>query len=118
MKTLRYCLTSLLLLMNTLMALATDDIIVNINPVQPVLPPQLGAYVSNPGAYFNVTVTNTTSKPAFIFFRMPLANMPNTTAPLEQRVQLDRRRNTRHSAQWRERRGHQWQELMPVLGAL
>ena len=28
MKTLRYCLTSLLLLMNTLMALATDDIIV------------------------------------------------------------------------------------------
>lgn len=82
MKTLRYCLTSLLLLMNTLMALATDDIIVNINPVQPVLPPQLGAYVSNPGAYFNVTVTNTTSKQAFIYFGMTLAKMPNTTDPL------------------------------------
>ena len=82
MKTLRYCLTSLLLLMNTLMALASDDIIVNINPVQPVLPPQLGAYVSNPGAYFNVTVTNTTSKQAFIYFGMTLAKMPNTTDPL------------------------------------
>ena len=82
MKTLRYCLTSLLIIMNSLMTMAADDIIVNITPVQPVLPPQIGMYISNPGAYFNVTVTNTTPKQAFIYFGMTLAKMPNVTEPI------------------------------------
>ena len=82
MKTLRYCLTSLLIIMNSLMTMAADDIIVNITPVQPVLPPQIGMYISNPGAYFNVTVTNTTPKQAFIYFGMTLAKMPNVTEPM------------------------------------
>lgn len=82
MKTLRYCLTSLLILMSTLMSMAADDIIVNITPVQPVLPPQIGTYISNPGAYFNVTVTNTTPKQAFLYFGMTLAKLPNTTDPM------------------------------------
>ena len=82
MKTLRYCLTSLLIIMNSLMTMAADDIIVNITPVQPVLPPQIGIYISNPGAYFNVTVTNTTPKQAFIYFGMTLAKMPNVTEPM------------------------------------
>lgn len=82
MKTLRYCLTSLLIIMNSLMTMAADDIIVNITPVQPVLPPQIGTYISNPGAYFNVTVTNTTPKQAFIYFGMTLAKMPNVTEPM------------------------------------
>ena len=82
MKTLRYCLTTLLLLVNTLMSMAADDIIVNITPVQPVLPPQIGQYISNPGAYFNVTVTNTTPKQAFLYFGMTLSKLPNTTDPI------------------------------------
>lgn len=82
MKTLRYCLTTLLLLVNTLMSMAADDIIVNITPVQPVLPPQIGQYISNPGAYFNVTVTNTTPKQAFLYFGMTLSKLPNTTDPM------------------------------------
>lgn len=82
MKTLRYCLTTLLLLVNTLMSMAADDIIVNITPVQPVLPPQIGQYISNPGAYFNVTVTNTTPKQVFLYFGMTLSKLPNTTDPM------------------------------------
>ena len=82
MKTLRYCLTTLLLLVNTLMSMAADDIIVNITPVQPVLPPQIGQYISNPGAYFNVTVTNTTPKQAFLYFGMTLSKLPNATDPM------------------------------------
>lgn len=82
MKTLRYCLTTLLLLVNTLMSMAADDIIVNITPVQPVLPPQIGQYICNPGAYFNVTVTNTTPKQAFLYFGMTLSKLPNTTDPM------------------------------------
>ena len=37
-----------------------QDVTVNVNPVQQVLPPQAGQYVDNPGKFFTIRLTNNT----------------------------------------------------------
>lgn len=39
-----------------------QEVTVNVQPVQPVLPPQVGMYVDNPGKYFTVRLTNNTDE--------------------------------------------------------
>ena len=71
MRTIRYTLAVLLA---TFMALVTpisaQDITVTVTPVQQVLPPQLMLYVTDPGNYFNVTVSNTGAENAQVYLVM------------------------------------------------
>ena len=50
-----------LLLTTQLMAQGESTLLVQVTPVQDILPPQVGDYKANPGKYFTVTITNTTS---------------------------------------------------------
>ena len=53
MRTNRSIFVFLLSMMSTLMAFA-QEVIVNITPVQEVLPPQVMLYIADPGKYFNI----------------------------------------------------------------
>ena len=71
MRTFRYTLAVLLA---SFMALVTpvsaQDVTVTVTPVQQVLPPQLMLYVTDPGNYFNVSVTNTGADMAQVYLVM------------------------------------------------
>lgn len=49
-----------------------QEIIVNVTPVQQVLPPQALLYVSQPGKYFNVSLTNNSKDEQFVYLGMQL----------------------------------------------
>ena len=44
----------------TTLSVWAEDISVNITPVQPILPPHVAYYMTNPGQYFNISVQNIT----------------------------------------------------------
>ena len=48
------------------LAASAQEVIVNITPVQQVLPPQVMLYLANPGKYFMLQLTNTTSEPQYV----------------------------------------------------
>ena len=50
--------TLTIIVLSTLRMVA-QDVIVNVTPVQQVLPPQVLLYVADPGKYFNISLTNT-----------------------------------------------------------
>lgn len=52
-------LITLLLAATTLLA---QEVTINVQPVQPILPPQAGQYVDNPGKFFIVRLTNNTDE--------------------------------------------------------
>ncbi len=64
-----------------------QDIIVTLVPVQEVLPPQALLYVSDPGKYFNVTITNTSQQSQDVYLAlqlrqtMPASGLSITTPP-------------------------------------
>lgn len=45
-----------------LLAQGESTLLVQVTPVQDILPPQVGDYKANPGKYFTVTITNTTAE--------------------------------------------------------
>lgn len=49
-----------------------QDVIVTLTPVQEILPPQALLYVSDPGKYFNVVLTNTSQQPQDVYLAMQL----------------------------------------------
>ena len=52
--------------------MAAQDVIVTVTPVQEVLPPQVLLYISDPGKYFNVTLTNTSNQQQDIYLAMQI----------------------------------------------
>lgn len=58
---------------------AQQDILVTITPVQQVLPPQVSFYYSNPGSYFNITLTNTGSSEQVVYLDLNITQIsPNS----------------------------------------
>lgn len=49
-----------------------QDIVVTVNPVQEVLPPQVLLYLTDPGKYFNITLTNTTASQQQVYLGLQL----------------------------------------------
>ena len=47
-----------------------QEVMVTVVPVQQVLPPQALMYIDNPGKYFNITLTNTTSEIQNVYLTM------------------------------------------------
>lgn len=62
MRTLRSILLYIALLCSALRGVA-QDVIVTVAPAQPVLPPQVLLYLADPGKFFTIQLTNTTSQP-------------------------------------------------------
>ena len=56
----------LIALMTSAMKTMAQEVIVNVTPVQQVLPPQVMLYLSNPGKYFILQLTNTTSETQYV----------------------------------------------------
>ncbi len=71
MRTTRIFLIFILSLLSTVMAVA-QDVIVTVTPVQRILPPQALLYVNDPGKYFNVTLTNTSSQSQSVYLSLSL----------------------------------------------
>lgn len=59
MKSYRSIISALALFLSML-SLWAQDVTITVTPVQRILPPQAMLYVSNPGKYFNVSLTNNT----------------------------------------------------------
>ena len=45
-----------------ILKMLAQDVMVTVVPIQQVLPPQALMYIDNPGKYFNISITNTTSE--------------------------------------------------------
>ena len=50
--------------------LRAQDITVTVTPVQPILPPQIMLYITEPSSYFNISLTNTGKDNANIYLAM------------------------------------------------
>ena len=89
MRTNRSIFVFLLSMMSTLMAFA-QEVIVNITPVQEVLPPQVMLYIADPGKYFNISLTNTSSQPQDVYLGLqvqqetPSSGLSISTPPKRQ----------------------------------
>lgn len=79
MRTTRLFLFTLLSFLFTATAVA-QEVIVNVTPVQQLLPPQALLYVSDPGKYFNITLTNTSSQVQNVYLTLSVQQVtPSTT---------------------------------------
>lgn len=74
MRTYRHIIALLLLLVGRVAGMA-QDIIVNVMPVQEVLPPQVGLYIDNPGNYFQVTLVNKGSTAQQVYLALELEHI-------------------------------------------
>lgn len=54
----------------SILRMFAQDVMVNVVPVQQVLPPQALMYIDNPGRYFNVSLTNTSSETQNVYITM------------------------------------------------
>lgn len=71
-------ISSIFLITFAIIALA-QDVIVTVTPVQTVLPPQALLYISDPGKYFNVQLTNTSIERQDVYLAMQVEQvMPST----------------------------------------
>ena len=70
-RTKAFCLALLACMLVVGRALA-QDVIVTVTPVQNILPPQILLYISDPGKYFNVMLTNTTQQSQDVYLTMQL----------------------------------------------
>ena len=60
MKRYRYIIVWIASLLSVV-SMWAQEVIVNVTPTQPVLPPQVLLYLADPGKYFTITLTNTTA---------------------------------------------------------
>ena len=71
-------------------ALHAQDITVTVTPTQPILPPQVMLYITEPANYFNVTLTNTGKDDANVYLVMqveqvtPSSGLSLSTPPRRQ----------------------------------
>ena len=71
-------------------ALRAQDITVTVTPTQPILPPQVMLYITEPANYFNVTLTNTGKDDANVYLVMqveqvnPFSGLSLSTPPRRQ----------------------------------
>ena len=72
MNTYRHRLLSLFIFILSLCSAVAQDVIVTVTPVQNVLPPQVLLYISDPGKYFNITLTNTSAVEQNVYLAMQL----------------------------------------------
>ena len=92
MKKIRFFILTLTLLVGSLAALA-QDIIVNVAPVQRVLPPQVLLFVADPGKYFTIQLMNTSAEAQQVHLGlqieqvMPQGDLSITTPPRRQPLQ-------------------------------
>ena len=80
-----------LMMVLSFLRMSAQDVMVSVVPVQQVLPPQALMYVDNPGKYFNISITNTTSQIQNIYIaitidsyfpdRMNVLSTPSTLQP-------------------------------------
>ena len=72
------------------MLVAAQEVIVTVAPTQPVLPPQLLLYITDPGKFFTIQLTNTTSQPQDVHLGlqveqvMPQGGLSISTPPRRQ----------------------------------
>ena len=71
MKIFRSTITALALFLTAMVSFA-QDVTITVSPVQKILPPQVLSYVSNPGKYFNVSITNNTQNTQNIYMGLQL----------------------------------------------
>lgn len=71
MKIYRSTITALALFLTAMVSFA-QDVTITVSPVQKILPPQVLSYVSNPGKYFNVSITNNTQNTQNIYMGLQL----------------------------------------------
>lgn len=56
----------------------SQEVTVMVNPVQQVLPPQAGLYLTNPGRYFTIQLFNNTDEPQYVHLGMQIQqHFPN-----------------------------------------
>lgn len=67
----RFFLLTILSLLSSVSTVA-QEVVVTLTPVQQILPPQVLLYVSDPGKYFNITLTNTSSQQQNVYLAMSL----------------------------------------------
>lgn len=73
-----------------IVTLAAQEVMVTVTPVQQVLPPHVLAYVSDPGKYFNITLTNLTDEVQNVYLGLqlqqesPASNLAISTPPRRQ----------------------------------
>ena len=53
----------------------TQEVIVTVTPVQQVLPPQVLLYLSDPGKYFTITLTNTTQDEQNVYLGLQMEQL-------------------------------------------
>ncbi|MBR1547467.1 MAG: hypothetical protein IJ637_01920 [Prevotella sp.] len=68
----RHRLLSLFILFMSLCSAVAQDVMVTVTPAQNVLPPQVLLYISDPGKYFNITLTNTSAVEQNVYLAMQL----------------------------------------------
>ena len=89
MKALR-TITTLTALLLSLLNLMAQEVTVVVTPVQQILPPQAALYVSNPGRYFNVQITNNTQEAQKVYLGLqveqvnPSSGLSVSTPPKRQ----------------------------------
>lgn len=71
MRNIRLYILTLLTIFCNVLAIA-QEVIVNVTPVQNILPPQVMLYISDPGKYFNISLLNTTSETQNVYLALSL----------------------------------------------
>lgn len=54
------------------LTMIAHEVTVVVNPIQQILPPQVALYISNPGRYFNVSITNNTQEAQQVYLGLQL----------------------------------------------
>lgn len=65
-------LHALIIGMMTTLFVCAQEVTVIVNPVQDVLPPQAGLYITNPGRFFTIQLINNTDEPQFLHFGLQI----------------------------------------------
>ena len=90
MRTLRHTLAVLLTALMAVSSALAQDITVTVTPTQSILPPQLMLYLTEPGNYFNVSLSNTGKDAANVYLVMqveqinPSSGLSLSTPPRRQ----------------------------------
>ena len=83
-------IATLLIALLCSISIVAQEIVVNVTPVQQVLPPQVLLYINDPGKYFNISLTNTGAEAQQVYLALhmeqtaPASDLSITTPPQRQ----------------------------------
>ena len=83
-------IATLLIALLCSISIVAQEIVVNVTPVQQVLPPQVLLYINDPGKYFNISLTNTGAEAQQVYLALhmeqtaPASDLSITTPPKRQ----------------------------------